>query len=151
MFLKGEPTIHQGSVLAVVCGEAFDRFLALVRAEGLEPPRLASQVPKTCVSTSSTTPAVRKAAAGEGAQLYPFDHPCQSHCDGPCVASRAAFRAFAPASRTGPLGRLAAKRTPPISGVIRRQWSNKGPDRARVHPLSKALVADDVATLPLAR
>ena len=29
----------------------------LVRAEGFEPPRLASQVPKTCVSTSSTTPA----------------------------------------------------------------------------------------------
>ena len=115
MFLKSEPTIYQDSMLAEVCGEAFDRFISLVRAEGLEPPRLASQVPKTCVSTSSTTPAVREAAAGEGAQLYPFGHLCQSHC-----------------------------------GRAVRVLSNQ-PAGAPDHPLSRALIADEVATFPWVR
>jgi hypothetical protein len=58
---------------------------------------------------------VRKAAAGEGAQLYPFGHLCQSH-----------------------YGRT-------IRVLI------DAPGAVPDHPLSRDLIADDVATLPLVR
>src|SRR3984957_18974639 len=45
---------------------SFGKTAQLVRAEGLEPPRLSSREPKSRASTNSATPATRRAARWRG-------------------------------------------------------------------------------------
>src|SRR5271156_3325320 len=47
-------------------GQSFGKPARLVRAEGLEPPRLSSREPKSRASTNSATPATRRAARWGG-------------------------------------------------------------------------------------
>src|SRR5579872_2474774 len=64
----GFSKFHQHHTLArrlPVSGLRFDNRL-LVRAEGLEPPRLSSREPKSRASTNSATPADRGAARRRG-------------------------------------------------------------------------------------
>ena len=59
------PVLHYNRRLSFANRTAnFRAWLAqVVRAEGIEPPRIAPQVPKTCASTSSATPARPRAKA----------------------------------------------------------------------------------------
>src|ERR1700733_10927760 len=53
-------TLHGPNIVRIrpsFCSQAFEKNARLVRAEGLEPPRLSSREPKSRASTNSATPA----------------------------------------------------------------------------------------------
>src|SRR4029079_16482361 len=62
-FGEGLGHLHgQNSLSSLVSRNARSKSLRLVRAEGLEPPRLASLEPKSSASTNSATPAKAKSS-----------------------------------------------------------------------------------------
>src|SRR5579859_4694597 len=60
----------------------------LVRAKGLEPPRLASLEPKSSASTNSATPAPARSRPVDIAQAFLHSHDKYAEGDGDFVGSR---------------------------------------------------------------
>ena len=123
----------------------------LVRAEGLEPPRLSSREPKSRASTSSATPARAPRASGRcRSSRYRHVRRCASRHEPVCAwePGGAAYITRKPTPRTGnldefqPLRPAAAWPRRALSSVsdrrdIARFPTGRAPARARDHPIGR--------------